>query len=252
MVLSRRRRSFPRRVVERHYGGFALRIQLIDQKGERWYDRDLPLDPEIDLLNRHRLRRGARVFDIGAHQGVVALVLAQIVGPSGQVVAIEASPFDAAGAQENKELNSCSQLLVRNAAIAAENGSIKFSVSGRVSSSHSRSCSIDVPACTIDALADEFGIPDVLFIDVDGFEVDALRGATRVLSHLPDIYMEVHPPYLEEYGYSAEDAMQYLRASDYQLFASSSMNPTLRGFTEWKADTIDMTKCFHVVAISRS
>ncbi len=239
-------------MVERNYGGFALRVQLIDDKGEGWYDRDLPLDPEIALLRKHRLQPSARVFDIGAHQGVVALVLARIVGSSGQVVAIEASPFDAAGAQDNKALNGCSQLLVRNAAIAAEVGSIKFSVSGRVSSNNSPTSSVNVPAYTIDALAAEFGMPDVLFIDVDGFEVEALRGATRVLSHSPDIYMEVHPPYLEEYGYTAEDAMQYLRERDYQLYASSSMNASRREFAEWRDGFIDMTKCFHVVAISRT
>ena len=38
------------------------------------------------MLGQHQLKQGARTFDIGAHQGVVGLQLADRVGPTGQVV----------------------------------------------------------------------------------------------------------------------------------------------------------------------
>ena len=59
--------------------------------GAGWYDHDWPELPEIALLKQHGLRPGARVFDIGAHQGVVALMLSKTVGPEGFVLAVEAS-----------------------------------------------------------------------------------------------------------------------------------------------------------------
>src|SRR5437868_6156695 len=94
--LRRRLAGYRPRRVRHTYGGTPLEIELADPLGAAWYDRDWPALPEIELLSRHRLRPGARVFDLGAHQGVVALMLAQAVGPDGQVVAVEASPHNVA------------------------------------------------------------------------------------------------------------------------------------------------------------
>lgn len=247
-LLERRRRSFERKVVQRRYGDACLSIELIDGKGQSWYDRDMEYEPEITLLRQHRLKVNATVFDIGAHQGVVALMLAQLVGTNGRVVAIEASPFDAAGAQRNQELNGCRQLVVRNAAIASKPGTIKFSTSGRVANNEAATLAVDVPACTIDELASEFGQPDVVFIDVDGFEVEALMGATHVLAHRPDLYLEVHPPYLKDYGQTAEDVLRILRQYGYSILASSVMTPSKRYFRALESLDLDLDCCFHVVA----
>jgi hypothetical protein len=48
-----------------------------------------------------------------------------------------------------------------------------------------------VPTFTVDQLLDHFPAPDVLKIDVEGAEVPALRGATKVLQHLPVVICEV-------------------------------------------------------------
>jgi protein-L-isoaspartate(D-aspartate) O-methyltransferase (PCMT) len=89
--------TYRRRVVEHTYAGHPLRIALRDPLAEGWYDHDWGTQPEIDVLRSGRLRPGARVFDLGAHQGVVALMLARIVGPAGHVVAVEAEPHNARG-----------------------------------------------------------------------------------------------------------------------------------------------------------
>ncbi len=60
---------------------------------EGWYDHDwVDVMNEITLLRKSRLKVGARVFDIGAHQAVVALLLSRTVGPTGEVIAVEADP----------------------------------------------------------------------------------------------------------------------------------------------------------------
>src|SRR6266567_1987426 len=62
--------------VRHMYGGFALDLCLADPMAQGWYDHDWDELPEIALLKHSRLRPGARVFDLGAHQCVVALMLA--------------------------------------------------------------------------------------------------------------------------------------------------------------------------------
>src|SRR5262245_12904136 len=82
-------RTFPARVVEHNYGGGPLKVYICDPLSRGWYDRDWAEMPEITALRQRQLKSGARVFDLGAHQGVVALMLAREVGPLGQVVTVE-------------------------------------------------------------------------------------------------------------------------------------------------------------------
>lgn len=75
---ARRQERYQPRRVRRRYGDAILNIELVDEKGERWYDWDRAFDPEITLLAEHGLRPGVRVFDLGAHQGIIALCLAHL------------------------------------------------------------------------------------------------------------------------------------------------------------------------------
>ncbi len=245
-----RQARFAKRQTTVRYGEYELRLELVDEKGARWYGFDRDVDPEIALLRERRLGPGARVFDLGAHQGVVALVLAKIVGQTGQVVAVEANRFDYEASTSNRALNNCPQLVLRHAAIADAAGTLEFSVSGRVSSSQDVLASVRVEAITIDQLAAEHGLPDVLFIDVDGSEGAALRGAREVLRHRPDCYLEIHPPYLKELGEDAQSVLTVLRENGYRLLASQVMKTSQRVFVPWEEATIDMADFFHVVALA--
>ena len=110
-------RDFPRRVVEHSYGGFRLKVTLADPDGASWYGRDWPRLPEIELLASSRLRPGATVFNVGAHQGVVALMLAGEVGPDGRVIAVDPNPVNADLIQTNARLNGASHVRVVAAAV---------------------------------------------------------------------------------------------------------------------------------------
>src|SRR5262245_30847773 len=113
---------FQRRRVRHNYGGHEFEIELVDPMGAGWYDHDWPELAEIAFLKRHRLRPGARVFDIGAHQCVVALMLAKTVGAEGQVVAVEANPVNCAAGEQNKKLNGAANCTILHAAGAAASG----------------------------------------------------------------------------------------------------------------------------------
>lgn len=48
---------------------------------------------------------------------------------------------------------------------------------------------------TADTIADEYAEPDILKIDVEGFENNVLRGAERTLEECRVVYIETHPQY---------------------------------------------------------
>lgn len=76
--------------------------------GER-YDADWPALPAIEVLRRSRLQPGSRAFNLGANHGVMAMMLADAVGPAGSVIALEADARYAELAARNAALNGLEQ-----------------------------------------------------------------------------------------------------------------------------------------------
>jgi FkbM family methyltransferase len=212
--------GFPPRVVEHTYGAGPLKVLLADPLSQGWYDHDWAELPEIEVLRATRLRAGARVFDLGAHQGIVALMLAREVGPSGQIVAVEANRHNAAVAVRNRDLNGMTQVEVIQAAVSNRNGPVIFNegLDGQIddgSGSHGRQ---SVEGLTLDGLAERFGLPDVVMIDIEGAECMALEGGARVLASGAAFAVEVHVGCgLEKLGGSVERLFSYFPAARFVL-----------------------------------
>lgn len=212
-------KTFVPRTVEHTYGGIKLCIELRDPLAEDWYDRNWEELAEIAFLKSKRLREGARVFDLGAHYGVVALMLAEVVGSTGQVIAVEGTPHNAAAAERNRQLNGASQLTVVQGAISDKPGELEFCAdfNGTAVIGNARN-KIKVPAFTVDDLSKKYGYPDVLFFDIEGFEVRALQGAANTLLRKPDCFIEVHVGVgLEDAGGSVAKLVSFFPTKDYEL-----------------------------------
>ena len=240
---------FRERIVEHRYGGFDLHIALTDPLARGWYDHDSDMR-EVDLLRRHGLRAGARVFNLGAHQGVVAAVLASAVGPQGHVFAIEANPRDADLANRNKDLNGLDQLTVINAAAATESGTRSFhTLDGRLErSGNSGPGVVEVPAVSVDDLAAQHGQPDVLFVDIEGAEGEALRGAARTLASTPDCFVEVHVEWLGAWGDTVDAILNFFEKDRYDRFVASEGEPE---FTHLENAAHLLGQRFFLVAIAK-
>jgi FkbM family methyltransferase len=188
------RAMFKPYVVERRFDGAPLKIQIADAVGAQWYDREWDTPYEIRYLAAHgRLRPGARVFDIGANQGVIALLLESRVRPHGQVIAVDPVPHNIAVARSNLELNGVDAVTLVQAAGGATEGRLHLRNQVNTVIDDARGGGLEVAVTTVDAMTRQFGPPDVLYVDVEGFEIDVLRGARHTLARVrPDICVEVH------------------------------------------------------------
>ncbi len=220
--------SYPIKQIRHTYGGFDLTVHLADPLAQGWYDCDWPELPEISLLRKHRLVENAKVFDIGAHQGIVALMLAKLVGVNGSVLAIEANYHNSEIARKNQELNGVDNLDILFGAVADKSGKLIFNrgLNGQVDDGTGDWGQVEVPSFSIDDLSRKYGFPDILFIDIEGFECQALQGAKQTLSRYPDCFIEVHVNVgLEKYGGSIEQIFAFFPEDKYDLFIHSETNP---------------------------
>jgi FkbM family methyltransferase len=187
--------DYNQRVVTHRLGRQELKILLADPLGEGWYDHDSGRLPELaELARLGALHVGATVFDLGAHQAVVALQIADEIGESGRVIALEAEPHNADVARRNVELNNAGNIIVVHAAIADSAGRLNFAtgLNGHADPG-TRFGNVEVDAITVDQLADRYGSPDVVFIDVEGYEGKALVGAKATLAaRRTHFHVEVH------------------------------------------------------------
>jgi FkbM family methyltransferase len=143
---------------------------------------------EVQRFLRDTVRQGDLFFDLGAHVGFFS-VCAAVLGA--RVVAVEADAANASRLQRNAELNRVAADVVHAAVWSAE-GEVQLLPGG--SAKEFRAVpGRGVQSVTVDALAREHGAPTLVKLDVEGAEVDALRGAARVLSEdRPVIVCEVH------------------------------------------------------------
>ncbi len=248
-------RRYAPRTVRHMYGGHEFQIRLTDGFAAGWYDHDWPVLAEIEFLRGHRLRPGATVFDLGAHHGVVALMLAAEVTPSGRVVAVEANPHNAAAAEANARLNRADHLTVRYAAVSDCQGTLTFNegLNGQVDDGTGAWGRVDVPAVTVDQLSVEFGPPAVLFIDVEGYECHALRGAAQTLArYRPDCFVEVHlGAGLEKFG-SVEELLGFFPTDAYDVYHLPAEETGELPLPTTPAEIRVLAKRFFLIAVSRA
>jgi FkbM family methyltransferase len=167
------------------------------------------------------IRPGWTVFDLGAHVGYFALLLAKLVGPKGRVVAFEPFPENFQTLEENVQLNAARNIVLERSAVSAVSGmaSLKSSDSDRLTSTaslvHGQPAS-EVKVVSLDDYAARQ--PErihFVMMDVEGAEADVLTGMRSILRRdLPVLLIELHG--FDSTGQS-HPALQELRAMNYSF-----------------------------------
>jgi FkbM family methyltransferase len=202
LLMRASRRVVLRQKWPREFGGGLVYVSP-DIGLRYWFTSLSKAEPELFRVAELLCGPGDRVFDLGANMGIFSLASAHLVGESGSVVSVEADTWlvdllrrSFGPRQEGKRIR------VLPAAITSKVGVVEFNIArdGRASNFIGEFSAIaggvrekqNVVSISLDWLAQEAGAPDVVKIDVEGMELEALRGAGRVLSECrPRMYVEV-------------------------------------------------------------
>lgn len=186
-----------------------------------------------------QLRPGDVVFDIGANIGFMAMNFAHFVGPTGRVHAFEPIARNALLAQLSAELEGFRQVKVHQLAVSDAAGKRLSQVNTTDDSAaayFSDTAGDDATAIetiSVDAAAEDFGLPRVDFIkiDVEGYELDVLKGALGMLAdpaRRPRLLMiEIVEQYLTRAGASARGIYDLLARFGYRanLLENNRLRP---------------------------
>jgi FkbM family methyltransferase len=162
--------------------------------------------PERQLLKRV-LSAGAVVVDAGANIGVYSQFLARCVGPGGAVYSFEPAPANF------KRLRAATRLLsnvrISQSAVGERTGQADLYLSDTLNVDHrsylthgSERRSVRIEMIALDDYFRPGQRVDLIKMDVQGYELHALRGASRVLQDNPTakLLLELWPYGLEQAG----------------------------------------------------
>lgn len=132
----------------------------------------------------HFLRRGDRFLDIGANIGAFTVLAGSVV--RARVRAVEPHPETAALLARNVAVNALTDRVgIEICAVAQDAGTghltATLDTGNRLLATSDGADAVAVPLTTIDLLCAD-GAPVCLKIDIEGAELDALRGASRTLA----------------------------------------------------------------------
>lgn len=164
------------------------------------------------------LESGMIVLDVGAYLGFFTLVSAMLVGPKGKVYAFEPDPFTFNLLEYNIRLNGYNNVVPVMKAVSNKKRITKLFQHGSDPSMTSLipragwQRSIFVEAISIDEYLGNHQV-DVVKIDVEGGEILALKGMTKLIANSPKItlFVELNPRSLSESETSQEDLLTQIK-----------------------------------------
>ena len=184
------------------------------------YERD------VTALFRSRLQPGMSVVDIGANIGYFTMLAASLVGPQGHVLAVEPNPRNVRLIEASRRANHFDHVTIAQSAAGRETGILILNTSysngttsalpdelGQLLSAESVSC------LRLDRLLDDTATVDLIKVDVEGAEYNALLGAEATIRRCrPFIISEFSPSMMPGISHvSGEDYLRWLIALGYHL-----------------------------------
>lgn len=155
----------------------------------------------LNLISR-LASQGKTVVDVGAHVGAHSLCAAQTVGQTGRVYAIDPQPYNVDRVCRNAEASGLANVVAVCAAVGAHDGFIKLKLQNtsdrarlslRLHNPNDLSVEFEVPIRRLDSIfsANAIDAVDLLKIDVEGYELEVLKGLGNRLLKCANIILEV-------------------------------------------------------------
>ncbi len=229
---------FAEKVVTRLFGKIRIKTTILGSTMyldifDRGLHRRLLLKGirEEEHVNqiRNNVRPGMKGIELGANVGYFGLLEARIVGEKGMIYCIEPAPDNIKLLLKNIRANGLGERMeVFQRLIGDHNGIEKLHLS-EFANVHSLSAKqgtrgfVEVPMVTMDTFLEENNLKpvdiDFIRMDIEGYEVMAFQGMEKLFAAGTPlkIFMEFHPMYYAEWGWTLEGLLRYLYERGFKI-----------------------------------
>jgi len=183
-------------------------------------------EPPTTKLFVDIIKRGDIVLDVGANVGFFSLLSSSLVGEHGKVYAFEPIPSVRDKLIANIKINKFNNIEVIPKAASDQAGATKIyegpeghkGISSLRPLDSASQC-ITIETVPLDNMADVFGRVGLIKIDVEGAELLALKGMSKIISRdHPNLIIEFTDSYLKSFGHSTRQMADWLTQKGYQLY----------------------------------
>lgn len=178
-------------------------FQILLKKSNGLVDKTIYMhgiwEPAITEIIFNKLKSGDVFFDVGANIGYFTLLSARLVGINGVVHSFEPIPRVYYQLSENLKLNNLKNVTAHNFAVGSfENKILINTYDNNIGMSsllkESGDSAEEVEVKVLDDIFSDTERIDFMKIDVEGFEYEVLKGASKLIKkHKPKILFEINP-----------------------------------------------------------
>ncbi|MEU4349477.1 FkbM family methyltransferase [Streptomyces sp. NPDC023838] len=223
-------RDHPRqRLVRTRFGaGFAVDTTDLIQRYLYMYG---VWEPHMTRWLQRRLRPGDTFIDVGSNIGYYGVLASRLVGETGRVVAIEASPTFHRRILRHARLNGCGNIRTVNSAVSDRTQMLTFVLASSRNMGATSTVPYEGPAESTFEI-ESHPLPEILApqeianarvikIDVEGAEGAVVRGLAPMLGKLrPDaeITVEVTPHRMQQLGDDVAELLATMREHGFHTY----------------------------------
>ena len=185
----------------------------------RYLDQTLH-EPEITKELIDSLDSDTVFYDIGALVGYYTIFASKIC-KEGEVHAFELDPHYLTEIQKSLARNGTDAILNHKAVSHTTGKDLGYSGDvgfASINKDENTTQTRSVETISLDQYIKYNTYPDIMKIDIEGFEYNALKGAEGVLraGYPKKLFLELHPPKIRTYGGSTQEILSILKSHDYE------------------------------------
>ncbi len=187
-------------------------------------------EPNLTAFLMRRLSPGDLFVDVGANIGYFSLLAAKLVGTSGKVLAIEASPSIFARLANNLKHNDLDNVVALNLAASDSSGVTNVYLGPEVNIGQTTVLKTDryrveceIPCRRLDDILSSKDLQraKIIKIDVEGSEWAVMVGMLPLLKSFPqtlEVVIEISPRRLATLGKSAGEILQMFESTGFNAY----------------------------------
>ena len=179
-------------------------------------------------LFQKECKKGMTVVDCGAQYGYYSFIAAKLVGPKGKVFSFEPNPDCYSLLIKGIEANGFTNIVPVCKAISNSNGSMKITQPYLVPMTDAH---FSAETVTLDDFFKDYKRDiDIIKMDIEGAEMFAVGGMTKLLKTDLKIFLEHHPEHIKQFGGSPSDCLNELIRNGFKIYSTDIDDNSVRHY----------------------